>query len=125
LLLFGVVERKAGSHSVPTSALAPRHLDPEGYAPAHAVAHDGVVLTNDLAKAYLAYCKKPEAEGGKGNGVRWVNEKKRCLAWWMEQLGARDLRRVSRDMLSASLEPPGRDGSPSRVPGYPHKVEVI
>jgi integrase len=102
-------------------------LDPEGYAESRFQPRGPafVQLDDDVAKAYVFFCLKPEAEGGKGNSRRWVYEKKRCVAWWMEQLLGRDLRRVTADVLTAALEPPDANGLPTRVPGYPQKIEVI
>jgi integrase len=93
--------------------------DPEGYAPGSA-GDNALLLTDELANDYIAYCGAPEEEGGKGNGSRWVLEKARCMDWWKGELAGRDLRRLRLEDLREKLESKGK-----RVLGYAHRVEVV
>jgi integrase len=98
--------------------------DPEGYDPSGG-SRDPIYLDLDLGRAYVGWCKRPEEEGGKGNGRQWAGRKKNLLDWWMQQLAGQDLRRLTLDRLVAILEPDDAGGVPGRVVSYPHKVEVI
>jgi integrase len=121
-------QREASTHCS-TERAAMKQLerfeaDPEGYDPSGG-ARDAVYLDLDLGKAYVSWCKRPEAEGGKGNSRQWAGRKKNLLDWWVQQLAGRDLRRVTLDHLIAILEPEDEHGVPRRVVSHPHKVEVI
>lgn len=98
--------------------------DPDGYDPAGAASREPVYLDDDLVKAYLGWCLRPEEEGGKGNSREWVGKKKGIVAWWMDAIRGRDLRRLKLEQITRALETDA-DGAPRRVPGYAHKVEVI
>jgi integrase len=95
--------------------------DPDAYV---ASARAGsLALTEELIEAYLNFCRLPEepgGRGGKGNSARWIIEKGRCLDWWVEEIGSRDLRRLRLADLQKALESNGE-----RVPGYAHRVEVV
>ena len=91
--------------------------DPEGYDPASASNGEPVRLTADLVRMFVEWSQAPEREGGKGNSRPWALQQKAYLAWWIEQLGTRDLRRLSlRDHIVPAL-----DG----VPGRRHRMEVL
>lgn len=85
--------------------------DPEGYSPS-GVSGDALVLTVDLARAFLKWSKD-----ARGNSLPWVAKQKRYLAWWATRLGKRDLRRVSlRDHIRPALD---------SVKGSKHRIETI
>lgn len=85
--------------------------DPEGYTPS-GVRGDAIILTEDLARAFLAWSKNE-----KGNSVEWVAKQRRFLKWWAKQLGRRDLRRVSlRDHIQPALD---REKNPK------HRIETL
>lgn len=94
--------------------------DPEGYDPAAPAPGGGpgaLRLTAELVRLFVAWSQAPGAEGGKGNSRAWALQQKAYLAWWIEQLDGRDLRRLSlRDHIIPAL-----DG----VPGRRHRIEVL
>jgi integrase len=94
--------------------------DPDNYKPRGGFPESPLTLDADLGRAYVAHCAAPEAEGGKGNGKKWLLDKARCMDWWTSKLAGRDLRQLELRDLRARLEPNAR-----RVPGYQHKVEVL
>lgn len=65
-----------------------------------------------LVREFLAWSRKPEAEGGAGNTAAWVHVQKYYLEWWAKVLGPTDLRRVSleRQIL------PALTGKPAQLP---------
>lgn len=92
--------------------------NPEGYDPATSAPAGGPLrLTAEMVRLFVAYSQAPQAEGGKGNSRAWALQQKAYLAWWVEHLGGRDLRRLSlRDHIIPAL-----DGQPGRR----HRIEVI
>ena len=90
--------------------------DPEGYDPGAPTGEPGH-LTSALAKLFSAWSGAAEREGGKGNSRPWVLQQKAYLAWWADQLKARDLRALS---LRDHVIPP-LDGQPGRK----HRVVVF
>ncbi len=63
--------------------------DPEGYTPAP-IGADRLTLSADLVRDFLKWSLDE-----KKNTPEWVREQRRVLGWWADQLGAKDLRKLS------------------------------
>jgi integrase len=86
--------------------------DPDGYDPGTALAGEPIRLTTELALEFLRWSRDE-----KGNSAEWVGKQRGYLAWWQEQVGTKDLRRLT---LGCDLVP-ALDAAPSRK----QRIEVI
>ncbi|MFE8600244.1 tyrosine-type recombinase/integrase [Archangium violaceum] len=89
-----------------SSRAAHEHLvrfqaDPDGYkhAPPPDAPRAGLVLTDDLAIAFLTWSRD-----AKKNTPRWVRDQQRALIWWQERFAGADLRAVKTARLLAALD---------------------
>lgn len=72
--------------------------DPENYRPEGEKPKDAIALDDELGEAFLKYSL------AKGNTRRWVRDQKKALAWWEEQLGNIDLRRLTTEAIVDALD---------------------
>lgn len=94
------------------NALERFEKDPDAFHPEGDPATAPVHLDNELAVAYLAFCRDEQE-----NSRAWLAKKKNLLAWWMERLAGVNLRKVER---TAHLDP-----ALDRTPGRAHKIRIL